>query len=165
MPVIRTNGRGLPLSVIILIRKELTMKKVLLVFLILPVFLTAGWSIYPHTALADWDWRILKDLDLKASPLDVAASVDGKWIFILVPGEIVVFSNLDGTVAERIPVAKEFDRIAALLRPDLLTIASSTKKNLQILQIEPVLKIDISSLPFKGPEQAPVTVVVFDDYQ
>jgi hypothetical protein len=114
---------------------------------------------------ADVEWTIIKDVDLKASPLDVAPSGDGKWLFILTPGEILIFSIPEGTITDHIPVAKEFDRIAPLLRPGVLTLTSSTKQTLQVIRFETICKIDLTGLPFKGPQEAPVTVAVFDDYQ
>jgi hypothetical protein len=95
----------------------------------------------------------------------VAPSSDGKWLFILTPGEILVYSFPEGKITDRIPVDKDFDRIASLPRADLVTIASSTKKALQIILLEAVYKIDVTGLPFKGPSDAAVTVIVFDDYQ
>jgi hypothetical protein len=103
--------------------------------------------------------------DLKTSPLDVTPSADGKWLFILTPGEVLIFSVSEGVVFNRIPVDKEFDRISMLPRPDMFTITSSTKKSLQVILFETILKIDVSELPFKGPQDALVTVAVFDDYQ
>jgi hypothetical protein len=86
-------------------------------------------------------------------------------LFILTPGEILIYSAQEGKVIDRIPVDKEFDRIASLPRADMLTITSSTKKALQIILIEVVHKIDMTGLPFKGPADAAVTVAVFTDYQ
>jgi protein-disulfide isomerase len=124
-----------------------------------------GLIFFPHIVQADVDWKIVKDLDLKASPLDVAPSMDGKWLFILTPGEVQIFSIPTGTVTDRIPVDKDFDRISPLPRPGMLTITSNVKKALQVIVFEPVYKIDVDGLPFKGPEEAPVSIVVFDDYQ
>ena len=61
-------------------------------------------------------------------------------------------------ITEQIPVDKDFDRIAALPRADMVTIASRTKKTLQIIILESVFKIDVSGLPFKGPQDASVAV-------
>jgi hypothetical protein len=125
----------------------------------------AGWTFFPQIVQADLEWRIIKDLDLKTTPLDVAPSADGKWLLILTPGEILVYSFPEGKITDRIPVDKDFDKIASLPRADMFTIASSTKKTLQIIVFEAVYKIDVTGLPFKGPQDASVTVVVFDDYQ
>jgi hypothetical protein len=91
--------------------------------------------------------------------------LDGKWLYILAPGEILVYSFSAGTITDRIPVDKNFDRIASLPRVDTLVIASSAKKAVQIVLLEPLYEIDATGSPFRGPQGAPVVIVVFDDYQ
>jgi len=140
------------------------MKKTV-VLLILALFFVAGWTFFPQIVRADVEWRIIKDLDLKTSPLDVTPSADGKWLLILTPGEILIFSIPEGTITDRIPVDKDFDRIAPLPRPNMFTITSSTKKALQVILFETIYKINVAGLPFKGPQDAAVTAAVFDDYQ
>jgi hypothetical protein len=70
-----------------------------------------------------------------------------------------------GTITDRIPVDKAFDKIATLPRADTLVISSSAKKAVQIVLLEPLYKIDVTGSPFRGPQDARVTIVVFDDYQ
>ena len=141
------------------------MMKRMMKLLVLAFLFVAGWTFFPQIVQADLEWRIIKDLDLKTTPLDVAPSADGKWLLILTPGEILVYSFPEGKITDRIPVDKDFDRIASLPRADMFTIASSTKKALQIILFEAVYKIDVTGLPFKGPQDASVTIIVFDDYQ
>ena len=143
-------------------RAKITARVIVLVLISLFV---ASWTFFPQIVQADVEWRIIKDLDLKAKPLDIAPSTDGKWLFILTPGEILIFSIPEGTISDRIPVDKDFDRIAPLPRPDLLSLASSTKNALQVIRFETIYKFDLTGLPFKGPQEASVTVAVFDDYQ
>jgi hypothetical protein len=133
--------------------------------LILACLLLATWTFAPQILQAEVEWKILKDLDLKATPLDMAPSVDGKWLFILTPGEILIFSISEGTLSDRIPVDKDFDRIAPLRRPDLLSLTSSTKKTLRVIHFESIYKFDLTGLPYKGPQEAPVILAIFDDYQ
>jgi hypothetical protein len=140
------------------------MKRTVIV-LVLAFLSVAGWSFFPQVVQADVEWKVIKDLDLQATPLDVTPSADGKWLFILTPGEILVYSFPEGRITDRIPVDRDFDRIASLPRADVVTISSSAKKALQIILLEAVYKIDVTDLPFKGPQDASVTVVVFDDYQ
>ena len=141
------------------------MMKKMAVLLVFAFFFVAGWTFFPSIVRADVEWKIVKDLDLKSSPIDVTLSADRKWLFILTPGEVLIFSASDGVVFDRIPVDKEFDRISLLPRPDMFTITSSTKKALQVILFETIFKIDVSDLPFKGARDALVTVAVFDDYQ
>jgi hypothetical protein len=140
------------------------MKRTVIV-LVLAFLSVAGWSFFPQVVQADVEWKVIKDLDLQATPLDVTPSADGKWLFILTPGEILVYSFPEGRITDRIPVDRDFDRIASLPRADVVTISSSAKETLQIILLEAVYKIDVTDLPFKGPQDASVTVVVFDDYQ
>ena len=138
------------------------MKKTMI---LLGLLFVASWAFFPQIVQADLEWKVVKDLDLKTTPLDVTSSADGKWLFILTPGEILVYSFLEGKITDQIPVDRDFDRIASLPRPDMVTISSSAKKTLKIIHLQAVYKIDVTGLPFKGPQDASVTVVVFDDYQ
>ena len=140
------------------------MKKMAVV-LVLAFLSLAGWTLFLPTAQAGLEWKVLKDLDLKASPLDVAPSADGQWLYILTPGEILVYSMQEGKITDQVPVGKEFDRIASLPRANGLTLSSSANKTIQIIMLENILTIDVSGLPFKGPRDAPVVIAVFDDYQ
>ena len=139
------------------------MKKKIMV-LVLVLFFAAGWT-FPQIVRAAIEWRIIQDLDLKTTPLDIASSADGLWLFILAPGEILVFSAQEGKITERVPVDPTFDRITSFPRGNVLSISSSTRKVLQIIYLETVYKIDVMGLPFKGPQDAPVTLAVFTDYQ
>ena len=141
------------------------MKKGVMTVLILAMGLAVSWSFFPQIVRSDFEWRILNDLNLTTAPLDVAPAADGQRLFILTAGEILVYSIPEEKITDRIPVDKDFDRIAALPRADMLTITSSGKKALQIIVLESVYKIDVTGLPFKGPQHATVTVAVFTDYQ
>jgi len=46
-----------------------------------------------------------------------------------------------------------------------LILSSRSGQALEIIQLEPVYRIDVSGLPFKGAAQAPVTIAVFSEYQ
>ncbi len=133
--------------------------------LALACFFVAGLAFFPKALQADVEWKVVMDLDLNATPLDITPSADGKWLFILTPGQIAVYSFAEGRVTDRIPVDKDFDRIASLPRAEMVTVSSSAKKTVQIIALEAVYKMDLTDLPFKGPKDARVTLVVFDDYQ
>ncbi|HAK59515.1 MAG TPA: hypothetical protein DCO77_03900 [Nitrospiraceae bacterium] len=123
------------------------------------------WLYGPHLAHADLEWLLKKQLNLQAQPLDVASSTDGQWVYVLTPGEVLVYSMSKGKVTDRIPVGKAFDRISHSLQNNTLMITSSTKKLLKIIQIEEIHQFAFAGSPFKGPKNAPVTIAVFSDYQ
>jgi hypothetical protein len=139
-------------------QKETGMKKIWVAAALLGFFLCGP-------AVADLSWKTLKEINLDREPLDVTASADGQSVFILVPGEVVVYAVAGNEVEKRIPVGKEFDRIAYSPGLHALVLSSSGSKTLKILKLQDLYEVDLSGLPFKGPENAPVTVVVFSDYQ
>ena len=138
-------------------------KKVAIVLLAL--LSVAGLMLFPQSSYSETEWTVLKTIDLKAAPLDVAPSLDGQWIYILTKGEVQTYSLQEGKITDQITVDKDFDHISVMPRPNMLSISSSTKKTIQVIMLQPVYKIDVTNAPFKGPKDAPVVVAVFDDYQ
>ncbi len=136
-----------------------------MIFLGVFFFFVAGGAFLPQAGKGEVEWRVVKDVDLNATPLDFTSSADGKLLFILTPGEILIHSFQEGKITDRIPIDKNFDKIASLPWPNLVTVSSSVNKSLRVIFFESIFKIDITDLPFKGPQDAFVTVAVFDDYQ
>lgn len=127
--------------------------------------LCLGWGGAFYHARADVEWNTLKQLDLKSEPLDIFQSPDGQLLFILLRGEVLIYSLGQQKFTDQIPVDKEFNRVAYAPQSRTLTLTSSAQKSLLVLSLDFIQKFDISGLPFKGPENAPVTLVVFSDYQ
>ena len=127
--------------------------------------LWVSWVFSNPLAMADVEWKKLKEIDFQTEPLDLFQSPDGQLLFILTRGEILIYSIKKEMITDRIPVDKEFDRITYSPQTRSLTITSSTKKTLQMISLDFIQNIDISGLSFKGPEAAPVTLAVFMDYQ
>ena len=111
------------------------------------------------------DWQVINQIKLEGAPLDVATSTDGKQIFVLTQGEVLVYSTAEGHVVNRIPVDKIFDMLTHSAINNTLILGSGSGKTLKIIQLEVIHTIDISGLPFKGPKHAPITIAVFADYQ
>jgi hypothetical protein len=123
------------------------------------------WGDLSSVIGADVDWTEKTDLNLEASPLDVAASSDGKWLFVLTPGQLLVYSVPENKLLKQIPVDGLFDRLTHSPKDNTLVLSSSSGKSLKFIELQLVHEFDVSGLPFKGPENAPVTVAVFGDYQ
>jgi hypothetical protein len=117
----------------------------------------------PSVIPANVELTISGQLDLKAPPLDICASADGKWLYILSEGEVLVYSFSDETIVNRIPIDKAFDRMIYLQEDNSLIVTSHLTNALQIIQLE--LVFATSGLPYKGSDRAPVTVAVFSSYQ
>jgi len=117
------------------------------------------------SASAELEWTFREQVPLTSAPLDNAVSADGKSLYILSAGEILVYSLTQNKIVNTIPIENEYDNIAVSPRGNSLIVTSSAGKSLKIIDLEFVYNIDISGLPLKGPADAPVTIAVFSDYQ
>jgi len=99
------------------------------------------------TTSAMVDWQEIKQLNLEEQPLDITASLNGDFIFVLVPGAVLVYGETEDKPMNRIPVDQGFDRITWSERNKTLILTSTSSKTV------------------KGTPDAPVTVVVFSDYE
>ena len=57
------------------------------------------------------------------------------------------------------------DQIETGPSENVLLVKSRRDRTVRILVLDFIQQIDISGSPFKGSAEAPVTVVVFDDFQ
>jgi hypothetical protein len=124
-----------------------------------------GLLIAPELGQADVEWTLKKQLNLDAKPLDIFPSTDGQWIFVLVEGEILVYSMPEDKIVKRIPVDREYDSLQHSPAGNILIVASRSAKAVKIIKLGIIHHFDLSELPFKGPANAPVTIAAFFDYQ
>jgi hypothetical protein len=116
-------------------------------------------------SLADIEWTEKKQIKLEVTPIDMVTSPDGKWVIVLSSGEILVYSMPEGKVINRMPVDKAFDKLTYSAPDETIILSSSSGKTMKFVQMAEVHKFSLAGLPFKGPENAAVTIVVFSDYQ
>lgn len=121
-------------------------------------------TLLASAADASIEWSLKRELNLEVSPLDIAASPDGKLAYLLVPGKILVYSLSENKIIDFMPVDRLADKLT-LGKDNSFVVASASGKFLKVYQAEIRHKIDIAGLPFKGPEKAPVVIAVYSDYQ
>jgi protein-disulfide isomerase len=114
---------------------------------------------------AGLEWRVDKTFRFKTPPIDMAVSSKGNWIFTLIEGGIVEVYDAKGQLAGKIDAGDDIDQIGIGPREDLLVVKSRKNKTVQVLVLEFIQNIDIVGSPFKGPADAPVTIIVFSDFQ
>lgn len=128
--------------------------------------LTLLWVLCGITqARAALDWQIVKTFKFQSPPVDLAVSSRGNWIFTLTEGGTVEVYDAKGRLAGKIDVSPDIDQISAGPREDLLLLKSRKNKIVQVVVIDFIQEIDTSGSPFKGPADAPVTIIVFSDFQ
>ena len=120
--------------------------------------------ILPAAVRAGVVFEHLLKIDSPARILDTAASADGRMIFTLIPGEVVVYSGTDGKVIDRIAVEKRFTRLTPLEEGRLILFGDDPP-GLDILKVDRIYDINIAGRPFRGDENAKAVIAVFDDYE
>lgn len=121
------------------------------------IFLSCG------TAHASIEWTLKNQVNIEASPLDTVPSSDGKTIYILVSGKILVYSMSENRIIDFFPVDRKFDHLSVAGKGKLFLLSSSKDTSISIFEMKKTF--DLSGLSIKGPQDAPVVVAVFSDYQ
>lgn len=121
------------------------------------------------TVQAKIDWEIINSFKAGTPTLDIAISFDGKYIFVLSPGKVQVFSNkgeledsfqVDETMTN-ISVAG-FDKAGIGNR---IVLSNRQKGEVQQITYSFIVSIDTQGSPFLGLAKSPVSLVVFSDFQ
>ena len=140
------------------------MKKTLLLcsLLLLPGQVQA--STPPASSAGTLDWSVARNWKLAARPLDFVQSLDNKMVFVLGDDAKVYIYSVNGARMGEIEVAESTTGIDISPRGEQLYLVDSDK-NYTAINIAFTKDIDISGSPFLGKENAPVTMVVFSDFQ
>jgi len=111
------------------------------------------------------EWNVYKSMQLDETPIDVALTADGRRIFVLTDqGQVLIYSSTDKMEA-KIDVGKHVDQIKLGPRGETLILRSGKNKTVELVTLDFIQKINITGSPFKGPQDAPVVIAVFDDFQ
>ena len=104
-----------------------------------------------------------KTYDLKARPVDIAGSETGTTFILTDDGKVTVIKK-SGEKGE-IEVGKAFDRIDTNASGSKIFLSSSTGRQAKSVFVDFAQEINTDGAPFLGPEDAPVVMVVFSDFQ
>lgn len=114
---------------------------------------------------AEVEGDIQRTLKLQEAPVDVAISLNGKWIFVLTQTGGVQVYTPDGRLEGQLTVGRQVDGIRVGPREDLLLLTSKADKTVQVLALDFIQPINVSGSPFNGPDDAPVVIAVFSDFE
>ncbi len=139
------------------------MRSIFAVMVLIPVIVFTLFT--PTHAGVEWEWNLLKTVKIEGTPLDMAISKHGSWVFVLTEqGEVLIYSP-DSTLDGRILVGKSIDGIKPGPREDTLLLSSRKGKTIQIIAFDFIREINVAGSPFKGPSDAPVVIAVYSDFQ
>jgi hypothetical protein len=111
------------------------------------------------------EWGVVREFELANPPIDIAHSLDGKYVFVLTTESEVLAYDAAGNLQGTIPVDKGVTSIDIDPRAQFLHMGDRDKQKFYTLSIDFVLNIKSDNSPTKGPKDAPVTVAVFSDFQ
>ncbi|NOY52221.1 MAG: hypothetical protein GXP58_01205 [Deltaproteobacteria bacterium] len=137
-------------------------KRLLRIFWIVSFLLLPSGVITTQAAVES---SLVKTLHIGKRVLDMTATVDGKLLFVLTRGEVLVYNARNQKLSGRISVDPDINRITISPRGNQLFASNGKTKTLSVVNVNLVYDIDAKGVPFKGPADAPVVIAVFDDYQ
>ena len=121
--------------------------------------------IVPTIATAEVGMEILQTLQTESEPLDAVMAPRGSYIYVLTrSGDVAVFDT-SGDLQGRIHVGTDVKALGMGPTEDILFLSSPESKQVRVAEMVVIQQIDIKQSPVKGNPDAPVTVVVFSDFQ
>jgi len=133
--------------------------KFCLILIVLVFVTTASW------VQAAVEISLQKTLKTDAVPIDVTVSPDGRSTFVLTDdGSVVVYDNL-GNQKDTIEIGSHIDQIEIGPGGERLFATSRQNKTVEIILLNFISNINTAGSEFKGPEDAPVTIAVFSEFQ
>ena len=117
------------------------------------------------SSFAGVEWQVQQTFKMDQPPLDVAVSPDGRHIFVLTSGGAIFVYTQDGKLEDKIQVGNHVDQIKMGPGGKRLFITSRKDKTVQVVTLDFIVDINVSGSPYKGPQDAPVVIAVFNDFQ
>lgn len=111
------------------------------------------------------EWEIQQSWPTSTKTLDMVHSLDGKYVYILNDKQQVQIFNHQGRLQGNIPVAKGTSVIDISPRGEALYVIDNEKQTFSTVSVSFVVDVNTVGSPFKGPENAPVTIALFTDFE
>ncbi len=109
--------------------------------------------------------QVHQTLHLEKKPLDMLIDNRIQRVYVLnEAGEILVY-GFNGRIKGKVDVGPDVVQIKAGPRDGMLFLLSRQGRSIQSISINVTETIDITGSPLKGDPDAPVTIVVFSDFQ
>jgi DNA-binding beta-propeller fold protein YncE len=138
------------------------------------MFRTAKWFLILEFLLflivspqvfATIEWSIQNSVETDSIPIDVAVSPDGRSVFVLTEDGKILIYNRFGKLTDSIEVGMHVDQIRIGPRGERIFASSRKNKTIEIIAFDFIHKINIEGSPAKGPDDSPVIIAVFSDFQ
>ncbi len=110
------------------------------------------------------DARLLRTLGVRETIRQVAATADGERIYVLTEKGTINILDRDGRSQGGIAVGPDIIGLTPQGKDRLLLQSKDHRQLLQLI-LEPRVAIPVAGSPLHGDEKAPVTIVIFDDFE
>ena len=139
-------------------------KTILAVALLLPLAAQAQ-EVKKTNVSGALNWTVQANWSLPAKPLDLVHSLDNKKVFILTADSKVHIFAADGRKLGEMPVEADTVAIDIAPRGGMLYLINGRTNSFTAMDIGFSQQIDITGAPVRGKADAPVTLVVFSDFE
>ena len=134
-------------------------KKIRVALLMLGFILTAV------SVGAEMQVELNKRQPLGKTPLDIAQSVSDGRLFVLLEGGMVQILSANGQIQERFQADPDVTTLEVSPDGKRLYLGNAKSNELQLIDLSVVYELPVNNSATKGPADAPVTLVLFDDFQ
>jgi len=134
-------------------------KKIRVALLMLGFILTAV------SVGAEMQVELNKRQPLGKTPLDIAQSVSDGRLFVLLEGGTVQILSATGQIQERFQADPDVTTLEVSPDGKRLYLGNAKRNELQLIDLLVVYELPVNNSATKGPADAPVTLVLFDDFQ
>ena len=134
-------------------------KKIRVALLMLGFILTAV------SVGAEMQVELNKRQPLGKTPLDIAQSVSDGRLFVLLEGGTVQILSANGEIQERFQADPDVTTLEVSPDGKRLYLGNAKRNELQLIDLSVVYELPVNNSATKGPDDAPVTLVLFDDFQ
>lgn len=131
-----------------------------------PLLVAIGlFFMFANSVPAAVETNAVTTLKPSAKPVATTVSADGRWLFVLTGKGTVDIFEAAGTLKDTIKIEGQADGIASSPTGDRLFLSNKSAGTISVVAVSFVQNIETAGAPFKGPENAPVAVAVFSDFQ
>jgi protein-disulfide isomerase len=114
---------------------------------------------------AEVDLEMLRNIAVDGTPVDVAVSEDGRWIYVLTDAARLLVYSREGVLQGAVAVPPGSQRMAASPEEDVFFITNSDDRSLKAVRVNLQHEFTSAQSPTKGPPDAPVTLTLFTDFE
>lgn len=110
-------------------------------------------------------WQHTTSWETEEKIIDMVNTLDGKRVFLLTDKQKVQIFSIDGNHLGNIPVAPGVSHIQLSPTGDKLYLFDTEKNYFSAKSLSFQQKIDTTNAPSQGKENAPISIVVFTDFE